>query len=217
MTPTSGSLVQLLFWFITRCVLWLLLGCVGCLVAATLMVALAGPTGSALLHALIARDYHYIGTLAAPDTLATLHRQVQRIPDHLTLPALSWHGMPLHGATIGWLNMKPVVHAALWGLRLVWVRLNLLWHGCPLWFALFVVGLTDGLAQRDIRRRALGRESALLYHHSKSLATLFFVLGIFLVLALPITVRDTAWVFVTATLLFGVAMQMTVKRYKKYL
>lgn len=116
--------------------------------------------------------------------------------------------------------LKPLlrfVDAFLLGIQLLMLRFYLLLQWSWLFLFLGVVGIVDGLTQRCIRREGVGRESAIIYHHARSLITFSLVMGIFLVLTLPISVRISVWIMVGFAISFGFSLQVTLKYFKKYL
>lgn len=101
-------------------------------------------------------------------------------------------------------------------VQLFMVRLAILILATPA-FALFgLVGLIDGLVQRDLRRWGGGRESSYLYHYAKRSVGGFLVAAWVVYLALPMSVNPAFVVIPFATLLAG-SIRITASQFKKYL
>jgi hypothetical protein len=212
-TPT---LPQLGFWLITRLLCWLVMGALGCIVISIVIVALHGEqAGLALLQAFIKQDYHYVKHTSENITL--LDNWLQAIPSTWSLPNISVPMLSQNLQERFPASIAPLINGALLGAKLLILRLYLMMRWSPLFLILGFIGLIDGLAQRAIRRASAGRESALIYHSAKPLIMLTLILGLFVDLALPISTQYAEWLFVVAALLFGLSIQITTKRFKKYL
>lgn len=96
------------------------------------------------------------------------------------------------------------------------VRLSLLCLAAPLFLVLMIVGLVDGLVQRDLRRWGGGRESAYVYHYAKRGNRLFLALAALVYLALPTSVHPVV-VLLPFAAAAGFSMSLTASRFKKYL
>lgn len=102
------------------------------------------------------------------------------------------------------------------GVQLFVVRVSVLLLSMPVFVLFGAVGLTDGLARRDLRRWGGGRESGLVYHHAKRLVMpCFFVLWI-TYLCMPWSLNPSL-VVVPFAALFGLALAVTAATFKKYL
>ena len=97
------------------------------------------------------------------------------------------------------------------GARLVVVLLTL-----PAYALIGVMGLIDGLVQRDLRRFGGGLESGFMYHHLKKMIRPMVSVPVFLYLISPWSVHPTA-LFVPFVSAFGAFIQRMVSRFKKYL
>jgi integrating conjugative element membrane protein (TIGR03747 family) len=212
-TPT---LTQLEFWLMTRLLCWLVMSALGCIVMSIVIVALHGEqAGLALLQAFIKQDYHYVKHTA--ENISILNNGLQAIPNTWSLPNMSVPMLSQNLQERFFASIAPMINGALLGTKLLILRLYLIVRWSPLFLLLGFVGLIDGLAQRAIRRASAGRESALVYHSAKPLIMLTLILGLFVGLVLPISTQHAEWLFVIAALLFGLSIQITTKRFKKYL
>ncbi|PIQ43241.1 MAG: hypothetical protein COV52_01870 [Gammaproteobacteria bacterium CG11_big_fil_rev_8_21_14_0_20_46_22] len=214
----SPTLFQLWFWLITRCVGWLFMGALGCLVVAIVIVIVQGEqSGLMSLHALVQTDYSYLQATLRGNKLAMVNHWLAFVPQDIKV---STQALPMISQAYQahlWMIVHPFVQAVLLSTQLLIIRLYLLLRWCPLFLLLGMIGLIDGLAQRHIRRAAAGRESALIYHNAKPLVMLSLLLGIFIDLVLPISVANAEWILLASAFLFGVAIQVTAKTFKKYL
>ncbi len=206
------------FWIITQCIIWTLISCFGCIVLALLLVVIHGEQiGVQELLWLIQHDDEYLLAKGRPGQLVFLKHVLAGMPHSLFMPKIL---MPLINPQLLqqiWHDLTPYFNAILLGTTLLIIRLIVLQHWLLLFFLMGFVGLVDGLAQRAIRKANAGRESAFLYHTTKPLILFCFMVGIFIALVLPLPIQRTEWMVVGAALLFGLTVQMTAKRFKKYL
>lgn len=96
------------------------------------------------------------------------------------------------------------------------VRLAILVMALPAFVLFALVGLCDGLVQRDLRRWGGGRESSFIYHHAKKFVAPMFI-GVWIVyLGMPVSVNPS-FIIVPFAALFGVSLAITAATFKKYL
>lgn len=217
MNNNSSTLFRLWGWLISRFVIWLVLGGLGCVIIAVTMVILHGLSSLTSLQIVIQNDYQSVVATAQPHTLSLINQVLNAIPN--TVNPSSW-SLPMITQKYQqdlWEHLLPVASAALLASKLVIIRLYLLLRWSPLFLLLGLAGLIDGLAQRYIRRASAGRESALIYHNAKPLVMLSLLLGIFTDLVLPISISRTEEILIVASILFALATQITAKSFKKYL
>jgi integrating conjugative element membrane protein (TIGR03747 family) len=96
------------------------------------------------------------------------------------------------------------------------VRLAVLLLSAPAFVLLALVGIIDGLVQRDIRRWSGGRESAFVYHWAKKFILPSLTLPWMVYLAMPFSIHPNLIVLPFAVLLAVVVRVMTAT-FKKYL
>ena len=101
-------------------------------------------------------------------------------------------------------------------VRLYATRLAVLVLSLPAFLLAGVVGLADGLAQRDLRRWGGGHERGFVYHHAKRLVMPCLAGAWLLYLCLPWSVNPTFVVVPFATL-FGTLVAVTAATFKKHL
>lgn len=86
----------------------------------------------------------------------------------------------------------------------------------PLFILAAIVGFTDGLVSRDLRRFGAGRESAFVYHHAKRMVTPIFLTGWLIYLSLPFSIHPSLFLLPCA-LVFGLMIAIATASFKKYL
>ena len=101
-------------------------------------------------------------------------------------------------------------------VQLFMVRLAILCLATPAFLLFSLVGLVDGLVQRDLRRWGGGRESSYLYHYAKRSIWGFLVAAWVIYLAFPITVNPSLIILPFAAL-FAFSIKITASTFKKYL
>tara|TARA_R110000782_G_scaffold25016_1_gene65414 strand:- start:98 stop:784 length:687 start_codon:yes stop_codon:yes gene_type:complete len=100
--------------------------------------------------------------------------------------------------------------------QLFLVRLGILTFSLPVFVLFATVGITSGLAMRDIRRWSGGREFGGVYHSAKRIAPKALVLAWFIYLALPVSLHPNA-IILPCAVLFGLNLLIISASYKKYL
>jgi integrating conjugative element membrane protein (TIGR03747 family) len=218
MQQKAPTLFQLWFWLITRFIGWLVIGAFGCLAVAIVIVIMHGKqAGITNLQVLVQTDYRYLLDTLPGNKLLMINHWLGLVPQDIKVNTRLLPIISQAYQAYFWMIIHPFVQAILLGTQLLMIRLYLLLRWCPLFLLLGLIGLIDGLAQRYIRRTAAGRESALIYHNAKPLVMLSLLLGIFIDLVLPISMTNAEWILAASALLFGIAIQVTAKSFKKYL
>jgi integrating conjugative element membrane protein (TIGR03747 family) len=96
------------------------------------------------------------------------------------------------------------------------VKLSLVMVAMPLIVLFFVVGVTDGLVERYIRRKCVGHESSTWYHRFKRMSYAgLFPLTAVTWLCIPVKIH-AAWFLIPMALIFATAIRFQIKYYKKY-
>jgi integrating conjugative element membrane protein (TIGR03747 family) len=108
------------------------------------------------------------------------------------------------------------IFAAMLITQVFAVRLAVLILALPAFVLLGLMGLTDGLVQRDIRRWSGGRESSFVYHWAKKLLYPALILPWILYLAIPSCIHPNLIVLPFA-MLFAVSVRVMASMFKKYL
>ncbi len=96
------------------------------------------------------------------------------------------------------------------------VRLSVLILAFPAFVLLAMLGMVDGLVQRDIRRWSGGRESSFVYHWAKKILYPSLILPWIIYLAMPVSVHPNLIVLPFA-ILFAVSVTVMASTFKKYL
>jgi integrating conjugative element membrane protein (TIGR03747 family) len=101
-------------------------------------------------------------------------------------------------------------------VQLFAVRLTVLALATPVFLLFGLVGLVDGLVQRDLRRWGGGRESSYLYHYARGSVWVFLIGAWVIYLAMPVSINP-AFVVVPFAILFAFSITITGSTFKKYL
>lgn len=96
------------------------------------------------------------------------------------------------------------------------VRVTILTLSLPVFLLFGIVGLSDGLMKRDLRRFTGGHESSFVYHIAKGFSLPFLVLGWIVYLAMPISLHPN-YVITPFAAAFAFAIFITASKFKKYL
>ena len=108
------------------------------------------------------------------------------------------------------------IEAAINIVQVFGARLAVLCLASPLFLLVSMLGIVDGLVQRDLRRWGGGRESSYLYHYAKRSNGVFLVSAWVLYLALPFSVPPV-WIILPFATLLGLSLSITASMFKKYL
>lgn len=119
-----------------------------------------------------------------------------------------------YGAMIG--QLSAYVEAMFYVLIVFVIRLLIIILTSPLFILVALVGATDGLVQRDLRRFGVGRESAFKYHHAKRTIAPIMIVAWILYLAIPFSIHPNL-ILIPAAILFGMMISITATNFKKYL
>ena len=106
--------------------------------------------------------------------------------------------------------------AAIYVLMMFVVRLTILILSLPIFVIFGVVGLVDGLMQRDLRRWRAGNESSYVYHMAKRFSFPIITTGMIIYLSSPFSINPNYIIVPTAVAFGGIVMLMSSK-FKKYL
>ncbi len=108
------------------------------------------------------------------------------------------------------------IFASIVVIQIFAVRLAVLILAFPAFVLLAMLGLVDGLVQRDIRRWSGGRESSFVYHWAKKFLYPSLILPWIIYLAMPVSVHPNLIVLPFAVL-FAVSVTVMASTFKKYL
>jgi integrating conjugative element membrane protein (TIGR03747 family) len=115
-----------------------------------------------------------------------------------------------------YLWIQDYVLASVYVLLTFVIRTMVLVLSIPLFVLAFIVGGTDGLVRRDLRRFGAGRESSFIYHRAKQLVVPLIVAPWVIYLAWPVSVHP-ALILIPCAAAFGLAVLVTAATFKKYL
>ena len=108
------------------------------------------------------------------------------------------------------------VTAAIQIVQVFSVRLFILSLATPLFLLFSLIGLVDGLVQRDLRRWGGGRESSYLYHYAKKSIWIFVLTAWVGYLALPFSLHPV-YIVLPFAIMFATSISITASTFKKYL
>lgn len=106
--------------------------------------------------------------------------------------------------------------AAIYVLTIFFVRLSILILSMPAFVLFGIVGLADGLMQRDLRRWCGGNESGYIYHWAKRFALPVLVITWVIYLAIPSSIHPN-FIITPFAVLFGLVLMVMSSKFKKYL
>ncbi len=112
--------------------------------------------------------------------------------------------------------VQEYVVAAITVTQIFAVRLAILVLAFPAFILLALVGLVDGLVQRDIRRWSGGRETSFVYHWAKKILYPSLILPWIIYLAMPESVHPN-YVVLPFAVLFAISVTVMASTFKKYL
>ncbi len=115
-----------------------------------------------------------------------------------------------------YLPIARFVRAAIQIVQVFSVRLAILCLATPVFLLFSLIGLVDGLVQRDLRRWGGGRESSYLYHYAKNSVWMFMLSAWVSYLALPISLHPV-FIILPFAILFAISISVTASTFKKYL
>ena len=137
--------------------------------------------------------------------------------------AISWLSRPPTDASQGRQRISRAVRAiekyvaaAMTIVQVFAARIAVLCLALPLFALVALLGLIDGLVQRDLRRWGGGRESSYLYHYAKRSNGALLIAAWVIYLALPFSVPPVLIILPFAAL-FGLSVSLTASMFKKYL
>lgn len=96
------------------------------------------------------------------------------------------------------------------------IRVMIITFTLPLFLLSALVGLTDGLVRRDLRRFGRGYESSFIYHNAKRTVLPIMFIAWAVYLAIPFSLHPN-WILLPAAALFGLAISVVSGSFKKYL
>jgi len=234
-TERKVGIIGFCFWVSIKCIVWALLGwLLAYVIAMAITVFYPSFDVYAYFHLLTDSQLQYIAFIK---TTGGLNEPQQWVVHYLQLlnnmewfktwvsseilPDLPENNLTTYPVLNYYLKVgSAYLLAALKLLRLstelTVTRLCVLILFMPTFLLAFVLGLIEGLLQRDLRRFGGGRESALVYHRARSCIAPLFLWACLLYLMLPIPVTPVNFLL-PFTLLIAFAAAITARTFKKYL
>lgn len=96
------------------------------------------------------------------------------------------------------------------------IRVMIIVFTLPLFMLSALVGLTDGLVRRDLRRFGRGYESSFIYHNAKRTVLPIMFIAWAIYLSTPFSLHPN-WILLPAAGLFGLSISIVSGSFKKYL
>lgn len=112
--------------------------------------------------------------------------------------------------------LNSYIQSALYVTMTFIIRVLIILFTSPFFLLAGLIGLVEGLVQRDLRRFGIGRESAFKYHHAKKWVMPSMLVAWVIYLSVPFSVHPNI-ILIPAGLLFGLTIAFTVTNFKKYL
>jgi len=106
--------------------------------------------------------------------------------------------------------------AAVYIIIVFITRFSILVLSIPAFLLFGIVGICDGLMQRDLRRWCGGNESGFVYHWAKSFSVPVLVLAWVLYLAIPSSIHPNM-IITPFAVIFGTVLMVMSSKFKKYL
>ena len=106
--------------------------------------------------------------------------------------------------------------AAVYVFIMFMVRMAILTLSIPAFILFGIVGMSDGLMQRDLRRWCGGNESGYVYHWAKRFAFPVLVIAWVIYLAIPSNIHPN-FIITPFAVLFGLVLMVMSSKFKKYL
>ena len=164
-----------------------------------------GSTVNSSIYTVTAKIIHWL------EANSGLNQFIQwlALPSHESSGKVTeWRG-ELYSSYQAYILAVPVI------TQLFFVRLTIVIFSLPAFVLFGVVGIVDGLVERDLRRWGGGRESSNVYNLARKAVFPTFIAACVVYLSSPVTVHP-AWVVVPFAVLFGLALRISFSRLKKY-
>lgn len=106
--------------------------------------------------------------------------------------------------------------AAIYVVIMFLIRLSILVLSTPAFLLFGLVGASDGLMQRDLRRWCGGTESGYVYHWAKRFAMPVLIMAWVIYLSIPNSIHPN-FIITPFAVLFGLVIMVMTSKFKKYL
>ena len=218
----STGFVESSGWLFIRMMVMLILGCFTSVICVIFIFLIMGQSHGLDWFELLQKHYQEISDHIQPNCLLVIIQKLNSLIDQADKIVLipdkpSLIRVSLQAKQSIDVEFVFYVKIILISLKISIARLGLLFHWSILFLMLWLIGLVDGFTQRSIRRSQVRRESALTYHHAKKSITFSLLLGLFLIIALPLSIQILEWIVVFFAVWFSLSVFMTTESFKKYL
>lgn len=112
-------------------------------------------------------------------------------------------------------NYQPYIEAVPNVIKTFFVRVALLIFSLAAFALFFILGMVDGLVERDLRRWGGGRESSMVYNLARKSIFRFFIGACVIYISFPISINPT-WIILPFAVAIGFSTRVTFERLKKY-
>ena len=182
--------------------------------------------------------YKFYPEMGADHSLQILQQEAKYLNTHFKESLLGSNPITLAGDSITWvddhifnpLGIKEykkrskqersdwwtVIVSAYTIVKVVILRLCVLFLSLPAYLLFATVGIVIGLVERDLRKFGSGRESADRFELSRKLISPSIILCFILYISWPNSINP-AFIVVPFAALFGYSIYLTISNYKKYL
>ncbi len=99
--------------------------------------------------------------------------------------------------------------------QIFFVRMGILILSTPAFFLFGLLGMVDGLVERDLRRWGGGRESSVIYNIARKSLVKLFIATCVIYLSFPKSI-EPSWIIIPFAMAFGLSMRITLDKFKKY-
>lgn len=107
------------------------------------------------------------------------------------------------------------VYAAFYITQLFFIRMAIIFLSITVFFLFGIVGIADGLTERELRRWGAGRESSTMFDLARRMIYPAFIIACVLYISFPTTVHP-ALIMVPFGALFGYSLKVAFEKLKKY-
>lgn len=157
-------------------------------------------------------ESHFTESLLHSSPISFVRQVLQVVNDTLFVQSgiQSWLSQEQGGI------IRDYIESAVYVTLTFCIRVMIIVFTVPLFVTAALVGLSDGLVRRDLRRFGRGYESSFIYHNSKRTVLPIMFVAWALYLTLPVSLHPN-WILLPAAGLFGLAISIVSGSFKKYL
>lgn len=224
------SIIGKLFGWMMSLIAWVLISLILSVFIEWIGIAFIWPEqGSAHSEQALQQDYHYLNERVAKSA-SILVQKIQNATHHINQSIAKYNGLTKLKKTLSarnsgmfyqWLitlekHYKPYIDSAPYTIQIFFVRLAIVILSMPAFVLFGIIGMVDGLVERDLRRWGGGRESSVMYNIARKSMFRFFITACVVYISIPVSVAPS-WIIIPFAGAFGGAVRITFERFKKYL